>query len=195
MNLLKPTANRRWNELIGLVWMGLALMVLLSLASFSASDRSFHTASASLTPKNWVGTVGAHSADLFYQSLGACAFLLPLMMGWIGWQWLRSRPVADHWSKLAGSILFFFSLPTALALIPYPLRLYGLFAVGGAVGLLLAEGMRAWLNGPGSAIFVALLLTISIYIVTAFSVERSSEWIKGRMGWFTALMNRWTNWR
>jgi len=78
MLLLKPTTNRRWNELIGLVWLGLALMVFLSLVSFSSSDRSFHTASASLTSLNWVGTVGAHSADLFYQLFGLCAFLLPL---------------------------------------------------------------------------------------------------------------------
>ena len=96
MFLLKPTANRRWNELIGLVWMGLALMVFLSLVSFSSSDRSFHTASASLTSSNWVGTVGAHSADLFYQLFGFCAFLVPLLMGCTGWQLLRSRPVVGH---------------------------------------------------------------------------------------------------
>ncbi|MBI4480619.1 MAG: DNA translocase FtsK [Acidobacteria bacterium] len=195
MTLLKPTANRRWNELIGLIWMGLALMVFLGLVSFSSSDRSFHTASASLTASNWVGTVGAYSADLFYQLFGISAFLLPLLMGCIGWQLLRSRPAVSHWSKLAGVGLFFLSFPSALALIPYPLRLYGLFPIGGALGWLLAEGLRAWLNGPGSAIFVALMLTISVYILTAFSVERTSEWIKARMGWFTPLTTRWTNWR
>ena len=195
MLLLKPTTNRRWNELIGLVWLGLALMVFLSLVSFSSSDRSFHTASASLTSLNWVGTVGAHSADLFYQLFGLCAFLLPLLMGCTGWQLLRSRQVVGHWSKLAGVGLFLLSFPSALALIPYPLRFYGLFPIGGGLGWLLAEGSRAWLNGPGSAVFVALMLTISVYILTAFSVERTSEWIKARMGWFTPLMNRWTNWR
>ena len=195
MTMLKPTSKRRWNELIGLVWMGLALMVLLSLVSFSSSDPSFHTASAVLTPANWVGTVGAHAADLSFQLLGACAFLLPLIMGWIGWQWLRSRPLANHWSKFAGATLFFFSLPTALALFPYPVRIYGLFSLGGATGWLLAAGLRAWLNGPGSTIFVLLMLTISVYILTAFSVERTSEWVKTRMSWIDPLKNRWANLR
>ena len=195
MKLLKPTASRRWNELIGLVWMGLALMVLLSLVSFSSSDRSFHTASAVLTPANWVGTVGAHAADLSYQILGVCAFLLPLLMCWIGWRWLRSRPVVNHWSKLAGSILFCLSLPTALALIPYPLRLYGLFSLGGAMGWFFAEGLRAWLNGPGSAIFVVLMLTVSIYVLSAFSVEHTSAWVKTQMSWFAPWKARWTQWQ
>jgi len=195
MKLLKPTENRRWNEMIGLVWMGLALMALLSLVSFSPADRTLHTASASLAPQNWVGTVGATVGDLLYQLLGTCAFLPPVIMGWIGWQWLRSRPIVNHWSKLAGAVLFALSLPTALALIPYPWRIYGLFSLGGVVGLLLAEGLRAWLNGPGSAIFVALTLTISVYILSAFSVERTSEWIKARMGWIDPLMARWTKWQ
>jgi DNA segregation ATPase FtsK/SpoIIIE, S-DNA-T family len=195
MTLLKPTASRRWNELIGLIWMGLGLMVLLSLVSFSSSDPSFHTDSAVLSPANWVGTVGAHVADLAFQLLGVSAFLLPFMMGWIGWRWLCSRPVANHWSKFAGFMLFFFSLPTALALIPYPLRLYGLFSPGGVTGWLLSTSLRAWLNGPGSAIFVSLMLTISIYVLTAFSVERTSEWAKSRMGLFEPLKNRWANWQ
>jgi S-DNA-T family DNA segregation ATPase FtsK/SpoIIIE len=195
MLLLKPTANRRWNELIGLLWMGLGLMVLLSLLSFSSSDPSFHTASAVVTPVNWVGTVGAHTADGLYQLLGACAFLLPLILAWFGWRWLRSRPVVEHWSKLAGSVLFFLSLPTALALIPYPVRLYGLFTLGGAMGWLLATGLRAWLNGPGSAIFVILMLTISVYILTAFSMERTSVWLGSNMGWMDAWATRWNNWR
>ena len=195
MLLLKPTANRRWNELIGLLWMGLALMVLLSLVSFSASDPSFHTASAVITPTNWVGAVGAHAADLSYQLLGACAFLLPVILGWFGWRWLRSRPVSDHWSKLAASILFCLSLPTALDLIPYPVMLYGLFSLGGAMGWLLATGLRAWLNGPGSAIFVVLMLTISVYILTAFSMQRTSEWLGGRLRWVDPLMTRWANWQ
>jgi DNA segregation ATPase FtsK/SpoIIIE, S-DNA-T family len=198
MNVLKPGAHRRWNELIGLIWMALALMVVLSLLSFSATDRSFHTASAVATAHNWVGTVGAYLGDALYQILGVCAYLVPLMMGWTGWQWLRSRPVVDHWSKLCGAMLFFVSLPTALALIPYPLRVYGLFLAGGTMGLLLAEGLRAWLNGPGSAIFVGLTLTISIYFLSAFSVERTSEFVKGKMrfaaplfGGVTARWNRW----
>src|SRR3990172_4749666 len=133
MTLLSPTANRRWNELIGLIWMGLALMLLMSLASFSPADRSFHTAAAAAVPVNWVGTVGAHSADLLYQLLGACSFLSPITLGWLGICWFRSRPVMDHWSKSCGATLFFFSLPAALALIPYSVQLYGLYPPGGVI--------------------------------------------------------------
>ena len=107
MNLLTPTANRRFNELVGLVWIALALMVLLSLISFSPADRTLHTSSDAVVTVNWVGTVGANSADLLFQLLGACAFLLSIVLGWIGIRWFRSRPAVENWGKGGGAILLF----------------------------------------------------------------------------------------
>ncbi|HWP84408.1 MAG TPA: DNA translocase FtsK [Terriglobia bacterium] len=195
MSLLKPSANRRWNELTGLLWMGVALLSLLSLLSFSPTDPSFHTATPKAAAENWVGVVGAYTADLLLQLLGLCSYLIPIALGGVGWRLLRSRPVFEHWAKLAGALLFLFSLPAALALIPYPVRLYEMFSLGGALGWLLAEGLRAWLNGPGSAIFIFLTLTVSIYILTAFSVERASDWAKSQMALFAPLRDRWARWK
>src|SRR6266403_892409 len=93
MKLLTPTANRRLNELVGVLWMAFGLLLLLSLASFSSDDSSFNVASSSLSTQNWVGTVGAYTADLLCQLFGVCSFLLPVMLMWVGWEWFRSRTV------------------------------------------------------------------------------------------------------
>src|SRR3990172_3497146 len=161
MKLLTPTSNRRWNELAGLLWMTLGLLLLLSLASYSPSDPSFNVASASPSVDNLVGTLGAYSADLLYQLFGAPAFLFPVLLAGIGWRWLRSQTIPSPRAKCAGAFLLLLSLTAALALIPYPLRLFQGFPAGGVVGILLAEGLRNWLNGPGSAIFLATTFLVS----------------------------------
>jgi S-DNA-T family DNA segregation ATPase FtsK/SpoIIIE len=191
---LTPTQNRRWNELVGLIWMSLALLLLLSLVSFSASDPSFDTASSQASVHNWVGTVGSHVADLTYQLFGACSFLLPLAFAWVGGCWFRSQPPLPNWGKRAGAALLFLSLPAALALIPYSLRIREIYPAGGLAGRLLADLLRGWLNGPGSAVFMGLLLVVSVYLLTAFSVETTSTWLRphvGRMGRLRAALATW----
>ena len=194
MKLLTPTSNRRWNELVGVVWMAVGLLLLLSLASFSSNDSSFNSASGSAAVQNWAGTVGAYTADLLYQFFGACAFLLPLWLASVGWQWFRSRPVDSAGAKCAGAILLFFSLLAALALVPYPLRLHHAFPAGGVVGILLAEGLRQSLNGPGSAVLLAVTMVASLYLLTAFSMARATSWLQEHFGWMGRLRTKWRAW-
>ncbi len=121
MRPLTPTANRRLNELVGLLWMALALLLLLSLGSYSPADSSFNVASASDSVNNLVGTLGAYTADLLYQLFGASSFLFPLLLAGIGWRWFRSRPIASPKAKCVGALLLLLSFTAALALFPYPL--------------------------------------------------------------------------
>ncbi len=192
---LAPGQNRRWNELVGLIWMAMALLLLLSLVSFSASDPSFNTASPAASVNNWAGTVGSHVADLMYQLLGACSFLLPLVFAWVGGCWFRSQPPLPNWGKRVGAALLFLFLPAALALLPYPLRVQEMYPAGGMAGRLLADLLRGWLNGPGSAVLVGLLLVVSVYLLTAFSVEAASAWLWPRLGWMGRLSAAWAQWR
>ncbi|MBI1955480.1 MAG: DNA translocase FtsK 4TM domain-containing protein, partial [Acidobacteria bacterium] len=187
MKLLTPTANRRWNEFVGLLWAALALLLLLSLVSYSPTDLSWNTASASLATRNWVGPVGAYTADLFYQLLGACAFLFPIGLAAVGWRWFRSQAMESPWVRCIGAVLLLFSLLAAFSLIPYPLRLYEAFPLGGALGILLAEGLRKGLNGPGSAVLLTVTLLASLYLLTSFSLERASAWFSSRFGWLGKL--------
>ncbi|MBI4480907.1 MAG: DNA translocase FtsK 4TM domain-containing protein, partial [Acidobacteria bacterium] len=187
MKLLIPTANRRWNEFVGLLWGALALLLLLSLVSYSPTDLSWNTASTSLATRNWVGPVGAYTADLFYQLFGACAFLFPIALAGIGWIWFRSRAMESPWVRCTGAGLLLLSLLSAFSLIPYSLRLYEAFPLGGALGVLLAEGLRKGLNGPGSAILLTVTLLASLYLLTSFSLERASVWFSSRFGWLGKL--------
>jgi DNA segregation ATPase FtsK/SpoIIIE, S-DNA-T family len=57
-----PTGNRRLNELVGFLMCVSALLLFLALASYSALDPSWNSASAltgSHAARNWIGIVGA----------------------------------------------------------------------------------------------------------------------------------------
>ncbi len=202
MKLLTPTANRRWNEFVGVVWIALGLLLLLSLASFSQTDPSFNTASSARTPQNWVGAVGAYGSDLLYQFLGICSLLLPFLLGWIGLRWFRSLSIDSPRAKCSGAFLFFSSMMASLAMIPFPERFHPPFPVGGMVGTLLAEGLRALLNGPGSAVLLVVTILSSLYLMTSFSMSRTSSWFQGRFAshfaWIGILIGklrgRWRAW-
>jgi len=198
MRLLTPSANRRWNEFLGLLWIALALFGVFSLATFSPADPSINTASATGGIRNWTGVVGALAADLFYQLFGVGAFLFPAGLAWMGWLRFRSSALSDPKAKVAGAMLLVFSLMTALALEPYEARLYELFPLGGFGGALLAEVLLGSLNGPGTAIFLVIALIASLYLLTTFSFEHASAWLRQRfawIGWIGRLQQTWESWK
>ncbi len=195
MRLLTPSANRRWNEFLGLLWIAIALFGVLSLATFSPADSSINTASASAGTRNWAGAIGALTADLLYQLFGACAFLLPASLAWLGWLRFRSIAPSHPWARVTGAVLLVLSIMTAVALIPYPILMYELFPLGGFGGAMLADGLVRGLNVPGTAILLGIALIAALYLLTTFSVERTTAWLRERFGWIRRLQSKWESWK
>ena len=194
MKLLTPTANRRFNEVVGLLWMACGLLLLIGLATFSANDPSLNTATSSRVPANWAGTTGAYTADILYQLFGVSALLLPVWLIWTGWRWLRSQAIDSPKAKCAGAALLFASLMAALALIPYTARLHLAFPPGGFAGYLLADLLRDSLALPGSAILLAVTFLASLYLLTTFSMERARVWFQSHCSWLVRLRDKWRTW-
>jgi len=91
-----PTEHRRLNESIGLLLAVVAILMALSLVSFSIDDPSFNIARSSAVhakPHNFVGIVGAYVADGFFQILGYTSYLIPIFLGVYAFYWLASWPV------------------------------------------------------------------------------------------------------
>jgi len=82
--VLSPTRSRPLNVFLGVLLLLVSLLLLLSLATWHASDPSLNTSTDPLLPhavRNWVGLFGAWLSDLLLQSLGLSAFLLPAWLG------------------------------------------------------------------------------------------------------------------
>ena len=132
--MMTPRALLR--EALAVVLAGMALMVALALATFTAGDPSFNHAMAHTRVANQAGIVGAYVADVLYQLFGYGGWLLVLLIVALAVR------VAKGISPYLGGWMSLFWLPFIV----------GLAALLHAHG----HGLSAWLPalpaGPGGAI-------------------------------------------
>src|SRR5580692_1341105 len=148
LRILTPSDNKRINELIGFVGLSLAVLLTLSLLSYSPHDASFNVsapAPGAGPARNWIGPVGAHMADLLFQFCGFAAFLFPVGMFLVAMKWFRSQLLDAPVAKVIGFTMLLASLSSELVLLPMP-EVRSALPAGGMVGTILAESLRAAFN-------------------------------------------------
>ncbi len=189
-----PTRNRRLNEMIGMVVLVGAGLLFLALVSYTPSDPSLNTVGSYVTGRpahNWTGMVGAYVSDAMLQSIGVAAFFLPLVLGRLGLCWMRSRPAGSPLAKTLGLGLWVAFGPAAIAMLPGHLMWRGALPIEGTTGGLLANWMVRYLNAPGAAIVVALMVALSLYLATTFTFNTAREWATARFGFMQRMWDWW----
>jgi S-DNA-T family DNA segregation ATPase FtsK/SpoIIIE len=195
---LTPTRNRRVNEVTGMVLLVAASLLFLALASYCPTDPSLNTVGGSVAGRqahNWTGLVGASISDLLLQTVGVAALMLPVMLGAVGWTWLRSRPAGSPGAKASGVLIYLIFAPAAFGLIPGHLRWKDALPLEGLSGRLLDDTLIHYLNLPGAAIVTISMVVIALYLSTTFSFSTAQEWIVIRFAFVVAWRDRWRNWR
>jgi S-DNA-T family DNA segregation ATPase FtsK/SpoIIIE len=176
---LSPTTKkRRFNELVGLLLLFVALIALLALLSYDHADPSwFSSESAPPSTQNWAGSVGANLAEGLLQSLGVVAFLFPVVLGIVGWNRFRGRGVAASYGRFLGHFILLLSLASLVNLL-YGQISYGGSApldAGGMVGGWIASGLKAVLNTAGAVALSAAVVVAAIILTTRFSFGHMIE--------------------
>ena len=109
--------SRRVSELAGVVLFGCAMIWLISLASYSPSDPVwFFNTGRDLAPANFAGRIGAFLAELSYQLLGYAAYVIPLVLVVMGWNYFWCRRLDAAYTKLTGAVLLFGCMSSFLSL-------------------------------------------------------------------------------
>jgi S-DNA-T family DNA segregation ATPase FtsK/SpoIIIE len=184
VQILTPTDNKRLNELIGFVGLSMAVLLALSLLSYSPLDPSFNVAAPSFggsPARNWIGPVGAHTADLFFQGFGYAAFLFPIGMFAMALRWFRSQKTEAAIAKIVGATLLTAAMAAELDLVHFP-DVRGALPAGGLLGTVLAEGLRAAFNPVGANIVSFATLCAALFLATSFSFTAAGEWVKKPLG-------------
>jgi S-DNA-T family DNA segregation ATPase FtsK/SpoIIIE len=199
VRVLTPTENKRLNEMIGFIGLSLAILLALSLLSYSPLDPSFDVSAPGLASgavRNWIGPVGAHISDLLFQFAGYAAFLIPIGMFVVAMRWFRSHVIAGPVSKLVGSAMLFVFLAAELSLIHMP-AVRGALPAGGLLGGILAGGLRAAFGPIGANLVSAVTLLAALYLTTAFSITSAALLVKrpltedGLLGKWMARVKEW----
>ncbi len=193
-----PTKNRRLNELIGVVLFAAAILLLLALVSYAPSDPSLNTASLGAevrSPHNWIGITGALVADLFLQALGISVFLVPVLLTLLSIRWFFSRKVESPEAKAIGAILLMLFIPGLLGLLPWHLLWGHAVPIEGLVGRIVGDALIHYLNNIGAYIVCLLIISVALYLSTAFSFGALRLWFMTRFNFVFALWNKFTDWR
>ena len=205
-----PTRNRRLNEILGLVVLVCAGLLLLALATYTPTDPSADTVggyAAGAQPvarlgthllgpaHNWTGLAGAWLADLLLQIIGIAAFFLPIVLGRLGLCWMRQRPAGSPMARLLGLALWIVFAPAAIGLLPRTFYWRHALPIEGVTGRLVADAMVHYLNLPGAAIVLALMVAMSMYLATTFTFHTAREWVDTHFSLVRSISERIANWR
>jgi S-DNA-T family DNA segregation ATPase FtsK/SpoIIIE len=155
---------------------GLALIWLVALASYAPSDPVwFFNAGPEIAPANFAGRVGAFLSELSIQMLGYASYLVPALLGVLGWHYFWCRDFDAPFTKAVGGALLFGCVSAFLSLSFGTLDVAGKsFRAGGYVGEWVASGLAEYLNRTGSIILILTLLFLAILLATQFSLGRAA---------------------
>jgi S-DNA-T family DNA segregation ATPase FtsK/SpoIIIE len=187
---IAPTRNRRLNEMLGIIVLVAAGVLLLSLLTYTPSDPSLNSAATSAVARNWIGSFGAYLSDILLQSLGIAVLFLPIVLVSIGVSWVRSRPVGSTMSRACGLILWLVFAPATIALLPFSLRYKHAIPISGVEGRLLSDALVRSLNLPGTAILCSLMVLLSLYLATSFTLSTASDWFGSHFGFLSSIATR-----
>jgi len=170
----ESTVPRRLSEFVGVALFAAALIWLIALVTWDATDPVwFFTTDSVRPPANFAGRVGAFLSELSFQVLGYAAYVLPPLVGVVGWHYFWCRAVDAVYTKALGVLLFITSLATLLSLLFGSEASSGkTFHAGGSFGRFSADMMADYFARPGAVILVMTLLALATLLSTQVSLGR-----------------------
>ena len=178
------TLSRRVSEFAGVALFAAALFWIVSLASYDAADPTwFFRVGADMATSNFAGRVGAFLAELSFQMVGYAAFVIPLALIIVGWNYFWCRAVDAAATKVFGASLLFACVSAFLSMAFARTDVAGMASHtgGGYLGSWLAAQLLEYLNRTGSLIVLLTLSFLAVIVSTQFSFGRASRAI------FTAI--------
>ncbi|MDQ3321877.1 MAG: DNA translocase FtsK 4TM domain-containing protein [Acidobacteriota bacterium] len=155
----RQNTHTRGNEIIAVVLTALAVLIFLSLVTYSPNDPSINTSSSHKT-QNWVGVFGSNIADILFNTAGISAYFLPPLLALVAWRSFRAAELSLSIGRVAGYFLFVASFSSLAALFGFR---------GGILGVFFAQSLSSSLGGIGAGIMLAMFLAMSILMITNFS--------------------------
>ena len=174
-----------------------AAYLLVALSSFDASDPAWSHAGSSAVVHNWGGRAGAWLADVLLYLIGRMAFLLPLVLLWYAWRFLRdppeTGPAPDPLVPLTRLIGLGVALVGGSVLAHAQMRGGGLpGGAGGVLGSFAGDALIGSVGRGSTTMFALVLFLIGSTFATGVSWFKAMD----RVGAATlALIERIKVWR
>ena len=183
--------DERYRKIGGLIFLGLATILILAFTSFLFSWQADHSLVRNLDwntfkqanpemAQNWMGILGAYLAHLFiYRWFGVAAYLFILMLALAGVRLLFQYDFLPFRKTLNGAIFFIVWLSVLLGVIFQDFLSF----LGGGFGYVAQNWLQGVMGLPGTIII--LIVSLLIYLVVSFNMSLWPNFIQDLKAFFT----------
>lgn len=164
---LKIFNEKRLREIGGILALLLAVLLLLSLLTYSPSDPSLNSTGFAVeqAPENAAGVFGSYVANILLTIAGVPSLLFPALLIILGVKLVRHQTVGRMPSRLFGAATIAIAAGVVLQL-ALPDVTYADFPAGGWIGLTLADFLGARFSLPGSLLICVATALIGVLFLT-----------------------------
>ncbi len=127
--------------------------------------------------------------------IGIAAIFLPIALGFLGLNWMRSRPAGSGIAKFIGAGLWIAFGPAMFALIPRHLLWRHAIPIEGLNRPPARGHARSLPQLPRACIVTGLMVCLSLYLASTFAFSTARDWFAIRFAFVAAWRDRWRNWR
>jgi len=195
MRFLGPTRHARLNEAGAVVFLLAGLFLFFSLISYYPLDSSWNTAASSAKPVNLTGLVGASISDLLLQGFGLGAYVVPILVLMLAWQWMLGTEIAAPWARVLGGFAWVGATCTALGFFRDWHPIADAIPAGGLIGRVMAEYLMSAMNLTGAVLVTFAIWILSLYLVSTFEMSRVPAWFRPPIEGMGRLSAKLVVWR
>ncbi|MFH1868519.1 MAG: DNA translocase FtsK [Candidatus Omnitrophota bacterium] len=159
--------QQRINEIIGFVFLGIGILVLVSLLTYNPNDLEFFSSTPNERLQNFAGIIGVYLSSFLFFLIGKSSYIVPLLC----LIWAVNKFTAEEgaqqklYIKIVGTIVFFIAASTLFALI-FNTTNSGRMSAGGISGMLASVLLERYFGMVGAYIISSTLLILSILLAT-----------------------------
>jgi len=173
------------------VFGALALILLVSLASYDSADPAFSSTGQSGPVTNLIGPFGAWLSDVFFVLFGGPAFLFPVMLVFAGWTLFQERRSAEPFDRRTSALRsagFVLALASSCGLATLHFDAGSLpVTAGGQVGSLVGNGLAAVSSPLGATLLLLAVWLGSVSLFTGISwldvMDRIGNGVLSAIAW------------
>ena len=159
--------KKRWGEIQAIILFAIALLIFISLATFSFSDLKAFTSKPNIPVKNFAGLFGVYLGSALFFVMGFSSYVIPLLI--LSWAVARLTGITPQklYFKVFGTfflILAASSIFSMLGRTDNSVR----FTLGGAAGLVFSDFLIKYLGRGGAILVIAVLFLLSVLLATEF---------------------------
>ncbi|MFH1594546.1 MAG: DNA translocase FtsK 4TM domain-containing protein [Candidatus Omnitrophota bacterium] len=168
----------RLNEIKLVLLLAIALVIFISLLSFSKDDIPGLTSNPNITKNNIIGFVGAYLSWAIIFLTGRGGYVIPFFIAIWGALSLFGGKVHKFYLRVFGAIFLILAVSSICSLVG-PGDTAFRFERGGIIGLAFSDFLITYLGTAGTFISISVLLLLSLYVTTDLLLFPLVGWIAG----------------